>query len=404
MKMWRRQLVAASVLAASTAFAADQPYTPKSDDEVLERINVPRLPGTASLAELRSLSAAQPQFLPAALAYARAALELNRREEDPRYLGYAEAALAPWWSKANAPPEVMLLRAALRLARMEVASAEQDLSALIASPAPEGHAARITRAVLRLSQGNPAAAAADCEAAAAYVSALVAQTCAASVQGLSGYAATALAALKAAIASNAGAPLATQLWARGLYGELAARMGLNREARASYAEAVQRMLAAGTTDPGLLAAYADLLLAEGDARAAQDLLSPYQRLDSLLLRLTIAEQILAAAGDTQAATDAAEHTGRLKLRFAEMRQRLDVSHFREQALFELAVLHQPGAALRTVQRSWATLREPIDARIYLQAAEAAGQGAEAAPVLEWLQKTGFEDVRLQALLKRRAAP
>ena len=42
----------------------------------------------------------------------------------------------------------MLLRASLRLARVDYDSAERDLHALIESPAPEGHAARITRDAL----------------------------------------------------------------------------------------------------------------------------------------------------------------------------------------------------------------------------------------------------------------
>jgi hypothetical protein len=79
----------------ATTAAADPPYTPSSDSVVLERVAVPRLPGTATLSELRESWAVQPKSVPAALAYARAGVELNRREEDPRYLGYAEAALRP---------------------------------------------------------------------------------------------------------------------------------------------------------------------------------------------------------------------------------------------------------------------------------------------------------------------
>src|SRR5260370_15760318 len=132
---------------AAAAAAADVPYTPSDDSVVLERFAVPRLPGTASLRELSDAWIAQPTFLPAALAYARAALELNRREEDPRYLGYAEAALVRWWQQPQPPPEVLLLRSSLRLARVDYDGAEQDLRALIESPAPEAHAARITRSI-----------------------------------------------------------------------------------------------------------------------------------------------------------------------------------------------------------------------------------------------------------------
>jgi hypothetical protein len=379
---------------ATAAAAADAPYTPSDDSVVLERFAVPRLPGSASLRELRDAWTAKPAFLPAALAYARAALELNRREEDPRYLGYAEAALAPWWDRPQAPPEVMLLRASLRLARVDYDSAEKDLRALIESAAPEGHAARISRASLYVSKGDPAAALVDCEAASAYVSRLVASTCVAAARGLAGDAANALADLEEALSASQGAPIATLLWAHGVAAELAQRLGRTPVARRHFEEAVRSMAAANTTDPGLLAAYADFLLDQGEYRRARQLLAPYQRQDSLLLRLALAERALGLAGDADAASAADEHALRLTLRFQEMRERGDRSHLREQALFELGIRHDAARALQLVQQSWGFLREPVDARLFLRAAVAEKQPDAAAPVVDWLRKSGLEDVRL----------
>ncbi|HWZ73678.1 MAG TPA: hypothetical protein VN326_19655 [Casimicrobiaceae bacterium] len=384
----------AALLIAATAATADVPYTPSDDSVVLERLAVARLPGTASLRELRDTWTAKPDYLPAALAYARAALELNRREEDPRYLGYAEAALARWWQQPQPPPEVLLLRASLRLARVDYDGAEQDLRALIESPAPEAHAARITRASLYVSKGEPSAALADCEVASAYVSPLVASTCVAAARGLAGDAAGALADLEQALTASPGAPVATLLWAHGVAAELAQRLGRTPIARQHFEEAVRRMAAANTTDPGLLASYADFLLDQGEPRHVQLLLGPYERQDSLLLRLTLAERALALAGDAAAASSADEHARRLALRFQEMRERGDKSHLREQALFELGVRHDAARALQLSQQSWAFLREPVDARLYLRAAVAAREPAAARPVQDWLRKSGLQDARL----------
>ncbi len=384
----------AALLIAATAATADVPYTPSDDSVVLERLAVARLPGTASLRELRDAWTAKPDYLPAALAYARAALELNRREEDPRYLGYAEAALARWWQQPQPPPEVLLLRASLRLARVDYDGAEQDLRALIESPAPEAHAARITRAILYVSKGDPSAALADCEAASAYVSPLVASTCVAAARGLAGDAAGALADLEQALIASPGAPVATLLWAHGVAAELAQRLGRTPTARQHFEEAVRRMAAANTTDPGLLASYADFLLDQGDPRQTQALLGPYERQDSLLLRLTLAERALALAGDPAAASSANEHARRLALRFLEMRERGDKSHLREQALFELGIRHDAARALQLILQSWAFLREPVDARLYLRAAIAAREPAAARPVQDWLRKSGLQDARL----------
>ena len=389
-----RLVLPAALLIAATAAAADVPYTPSEDSAVLERLAVARLPGTASLRELRDAWTAKPDYLPAALAYARAALELSRREEDPRYLGYAEAALVRWSQRPQPPPEVMLLRASLRLARVDYDSAERDLRALIESPAPEGHAARITRASLYVSKGEPAAALADCEAATAYVSPLVASTCVAAARGLAGDAADALADLEQALSASPGAPVATLLWAHGVAAELAQRLGRTQAARQHFEVAVRRMAAANTTDPGLLASYADFLLDQGEPRQTQVLLGPYERQDSLLLRLTLAERALALAGDAAAASAADEHMRRLALRFQEMRERGDRSHLREQALFELGIRRDAARALQLIRQSWAFLREPVDARLYLRAAIAAKEPTAALPVQDWLRKSGLQDARL----------
>jgi hypothetical protein len=176
--------------------------------------------------------------------------------------------------------------------------------------------------------------------------------------------------------------------------ELAQRLGRTQAARQHFEEAARRMTAANTTDPGLLASYADFLLDQGEPRQTQVLLGPYERQDSLLLRLTLADRALALAGDAAAASAADEHARRLALRFQEMRERGDRSHLREQALFELGIRHDAARALQLIRQSWAFLREPVDARLYLRAAIAAKEPAAARPVQDWLRKSGLQDARL----------
>ena len=401
-----RRIAACWLLAVATAAVAQAPYRPVGDHVVLEKLQVPRLAGAASLQELRAHWVSRPASVPAALAYARGAFELNRREEDPRYLGYAQIALGPWWDLPRPPPEIMLLRASLRLARREHVQAEQDLQALIDSPAPEGHAARITRAGLRLSQGNPVAALADCRAAVSHVSGLVAVTCAAAANGLGSTAPGALADLETALQGSADAPLASELWARAVAAELAQRLGRTEQARRHFEAGIRRMTTADSTDPGLLAAYADFLLEQREGRSVQALLTPYQRQDSLLLRLALAQRMLGTAGDATAEGNAQVHARRLALRFEEMRRRGDRSHLRDQAVFELDVRGNADAALQYIGQSWAYQRDPVDARLYLRAALAAGRPEAARDVLQWLENTGVKDLRLTAAIAdlRRQAP
>jgi hypothetical protein len=102
---------AAIWLVALVASAA--PYLPADDAQVLER-----LPGgtAAQLRELRAMKAASsetPKDLARAIALATADIRASRVEGDPRFLGYAQAALAPWWKDAAAPTPVLLLRATI---------------------------------------------------------------------------------------------------------------------------------------------------------------------------------------------------------------------------------------------------------------------------------------------------
>ena len=105
------------------------PFTPAADDEVLER-----LPFKASAAEgqelrqLRRAQAEQPQNLARALALARRYFDLAGAEGDPRYVGYAEAAIRPWTNAADPPVGALVMRALVRQYRHEFDAALADLA------------------------------------------------------------------------------------------------------------------------------------------------------------------------------------------------------------------------------------------------------------------------------------
>ena len=80
----------------------------------------------------------------------------------------------------------------------------------------------------------------------------------------------------------------------------------------------------------------------------------------------------------------------------------DSLHRREEARFSLHVLSEPQEALRLAQENWAAHRERWDARIYLEAALAAGTPGAARPVLDWLRDNRVEDFRLAALAQQAA--
>src|SRR5262245_3520036 len=108
-------LVALFALTAAVASVTGAPFIPAADSLILEH-----LPFAADDPVMRELSALRgqlnkdPENLPLALHLARRYLELGRVTGDPRYAGYAQAALRRWWDLNPPPGEVLILRATLR--------------------------------------------------------------------------------------------------------------------------------------------------------------------------------------------------------------------------------------------------------------------------------------------------
>lgn len=390
----RRLLATACLgLAASSAFAQAAPYRPASDAEVLERSAVPRdtVDGLRALrAQQRELAAA-PTDPERATRFARAAIALGRVEADPRYYGYAESALRPWLGEATPPVEIQLLRATLRQQRHDFTAALADLDALIA--ADPGHAqARLTRATVLMVQGRPREAQRDCAALIGRTSLLVLTTCITRARSLSGSAAAAAQTLDGVLARPDAATAEELVWARTTAAEMAVRRGDARAADEHFTAALKRLDDAKLRDPYLLTAWADQLLATDRAADAARLLADSTRIDNLLLRLALAEAVLAPDGAALA-----EHLRTLQARFDETRQRGDQVHLREEAMFALYLRRDAARALACASANWSSQREPLDARLLLEAAKAANAPDAARPVLDWMRETGIEDPALHAL-------
>ena len=111
---------------------------------------------------------------------------------------------------------------------------------------------------------------------------------------------------------------------------------------------------------------------------------------AFLLPGTLAEQALSDP-------DLDLHVQALRDRFAAARRRGDSAHQREEARFALRLLGQPDTALQLARDNWKVQREPSDVRILLESALASGDDEAARLALEFLDRTGLEDVRLAQL-------
>ncbi|HET7793752.1 MAG TPA: hypothetical protein VFL64_10250 [Rhizobacter sp.] len=385
------------LLAALACHAHAAPFTPASDDEVVERL--PLLLGSPDARRQQRLARARlqqaPAQLPLALQLARAAIERARQLGDPRELGQAQAVLAPWWLQPDPPPAVRLLRATIRQSQHDFGAALADLDALLqpGSPAPLALQAQaeLTRASVLQVTGRWAEAGAGCtRLAGSHYAALgsavqwPAQACLAELASLQGRADEAERALRQ-LATQAGT---ASPWLTLVRAELAERRG-DGAAQALYREALQ----APQPEVYALAAYADWLLAHARPAEVITLLAGREEADALLLRLAIAYRQHLGPRDPRAAAA----TARLTERFEAAALRGDSLHAREQARYELDLRGDPAAALRHAQANWAQQKEPADALLLARAAHAAGQPQAAEPVRRLVRDTGWQDVRLQGL-------
>lgn len=371
----------------STTNAA--PYLPSSDAQVLERLPFKANdPVARELAERRAALRRNPTDETIAVDLARRYYGLVAAEGDPRYIGYAQAALAPWWDLPSPPLEVLVLRASLRQFRHDFDGALRDLDqALTRSPNhPQAHS---LRAIIHIVQARYALGRTDCLALRGATSELIAFGCDAMVQGLTGHAAAAYDGLRSMLERHPEATRDEQLWVLTRLAEMAQRLGRDEAAEAHF----KRALALDVSDTFLLAAYADFLLDHGRAAEVVSLLKDKVRSDTLLLRLVFAEQTLNLPTAKATATTLAD-------RFHAAQLRGDTVHQQEEARFALHVQHDAKTALALALENWKVQREPRDARIVLEAALAAKAPAAAKPALDWLRENNNEDATLQRLAQQ----
>jgi hypothetical protein len=378
------------LLAAATALAA--PRVPASDAEVLERLPARALdPRQREMAELRRALAARPGDLDLALQLARRYYAEVAAEGDPRYIGYAQAALGPWWSLADPPPAARVMRATLLQFNHQFDQALADLKAA-AQAEPDNGEAWAWLAAIAMVRGDYPLARRACDNFAPQTTPAIAAGCRAHVDASTGHAAAAAASLRAALRDDREADPGERLWALTRLAEIEDRRGQTAAAEAAYREA----LALGITDGYLLAAYADFLLDHGRAAEVLPLLQGRERSDLLLLRLALAAK---ATGDPRRVgwqTD-------LAARFDAARLRGDTLHQKEESRFALQLLGDAPRALALARENYADQREPADARILLEAAVAAHQPAAAEPVLAWMASSGIESQVLSGLAKQFAS-
>ena len=167
------------------------------------------------------------------------------------------------------------------------------------------------------------------------------------------------------------------IWTYGILAEMAERLE-----RVSDAEGFYRKGLEAGTDIYLSNAWLDFLIGQKRLDEAKRFAGASPLRERLLLRKVVA-------------APTTEEIERVRSGFSG-----SSAHQRELALFLLAVEVDPAGALQAALANWAVQKEPIDARLVLESAAAAGNPVAAEPVFTWIRNNHFEDVRIAGFLPR----
>ncbi len=329
---------------------------------------------------------ASPNSEAQAVAYARYASSLARRYGDTSFLRSAAESLSYWSDNAMPPVNVLVARAHINQIDHSFEDALLDLEKAI-SIQPNDSQALLSSAFILSTMGRPGEALEYCVKLRPNVSVLIREACRARASSLMGDAETSLKRLDSLLtAFRSKSVPATQL-ALSVAADIAMRLG-----RGEQSEAYLRQLVA--LDPNSVyarAAYAELLLDSGRLEEARELMKSAPNTDLVLSLRAL------SYGETQN-EEAREAAETLIARMKDDLANGDYAHAREHARFALAYLKDQPLAHMLAKENWRTQKEPVDARILVEAALAVGDDAAISEVVEWRKKLGLEDRKLDALL------
>lgn len=362
------------------------PYTPSSPTQVLETLPINASSSSKEFKKLSALLTADPVNSELAAQLARLYIERSRVEGDPRYLGYAQAVITPWWKIREPPIEILVLRATILQSTHHFDQSLADLDKVLKLD-PNNGQAWITRATILQVQGKYKEAYTSCEHLYRLTSSLVTLTCATNVHNLNGQAAESYQKLKNAYAESLETNPSIQVWVLTLLAEMATRLGDNLAAHNYYKQAMQ----IEEPDSYLLGAYSDFLLDQKRSKEVINLLKTKTKIDALLLRY-------AEALRANNSPEASLQIETLKQRFAAAMLRGDTIHQREQSRFELRLMHNPIKAMQIAKQNWQVQKEPADARVYLEAATATKDSLAMQTMMQWIATKKLEDATLKKII------
>jgi tetratricopeptide (TPR) repeat protein len=407
--------VAALLTAAATALAVPPtaaasnagtatPFRPTDPGFVVAELPGGSSRARAGFARQLELSRSDPQL---AAQLAGTLLEQARLSAQPQLYGRAESVLAPWLARPTVPAPLLILEANILQQRHEFTAAITLADRAIAQD-PRSGQARLMRANVHIVTGDYEHARPDCAWLLGSGEQWTGSVCLAQVLGSTGQLTRARALLERLMASDAAGPSGQGQFGQGQIGQgptdevlawtlsvradLALRAGALPEAQDMLTRAVALAPAGDYTRLAL----ADVLIARNQLAPAVDILGTARPSVGVLLRRAIAQSRI-DAGRTQDAL--AELEERLKV----SAQRGERTHLREETRLALEFPRDGAdgrqAALALARDNFNVQRETEDIRLFARAVMITRDPAALAILKEWLQRSHYEDIAVDQLLR-----
>lgn len=372
-------LLLAAVCSSASAITA---LAPGKDGEVLEVL--PAVTRSRPAAAALAVAAARPADPEVIGRQARELIGVARQTGDTRYWGRAQALLAPWWDKADAPPDLAVLQATVQQGRHEFDAARKLLVATL-QRAPDHAQGWLNLAALERLSGRYAQSLLACDAVSRAGQALYASACRLETQSLQGQHRVAEQGLTGLLGQVSQPSQQSWLWS--LLAEARERSGQDKAAADAYTRSLSF-----EADLYTSIAYTDLLLRTGKTSLALQTLGALPETDAVLLRRAAAWQRL---GDARWKVPRAL----LQERSAELLRRGDdpALHGREAALAALWLDGDAPGALALARRNLRLQREPLDWWVALHSARLAKDTVALAELSAQVRDSGLSDARLGAL-------
>lgn len=365
------------------------PEIPASDEVVLAVVDDAVEFGAARMRELRAQLQRDAYDDSSARELIALYLQRARTTGDARYTSYAQHLLAPWWTRASLPSEMRFTRAQVKQALHDFDGALLDLDRIVLD-AP-GHAdALLLRATLLVLRGEHRRARQDCKQLAQRVDPLTGLICSAATSVSKDAIARSLRVLDGALPQARARDAGFQQWTYFTLADLASRLG-EWERALRYLDSAATIAA---LDLPARALRADALLALHRPQAVIAMINEPTPADALLARKIAALRL----ADEPTFNDALVLA---QTRLRESQARPMPGHERDLALLLIEAEIADAEALNAARTNWRRQREAIDAYALLRAAERHADTTARADITDWLNATGFYDLRILQLLDRK---